>query len=169
MGSGLGNGSLLVAKSPHEGGTPFSPREHRDQPKGSPSLKAKYARRKYGRSAQSGRTTTFCSSSAAPRWSKRKLRSASRSTSCSAFQLGAASSGASNRCSIQAEYRFSYDGLHCARVNQSAVRGVPGTGPGRVPTAISCVARSAAGQAASRARVACHAPAAGASTRAIHE
>ena len=48
------------------GAVPFSPREHRDQPNGRPSLNAKYARRKYGRSAQSGRMTMPCSSSAAP-------------------------------------------------------------------------------------------------------
>jgi hypothetical protein len=46
---------------------------------------------------------SFFSSSPRPKWLNRRLRDLSRSTSCSAGQDGAASSGASNNFSIHAE------------------------------------------------------------------
>src|SRR6266849_3727705 len=74
----------------HFGGSPPPPREHFEYPNGSPILNAKYARKKYGRSAQSGRMTSPIESSLRPKWLNRTLRVRSRSTSCSAFHDAAA-------------------------------------------------------------------------------
>src|ERR1700692_4609804 len=102
----------------HFGGSPPPPRVHFEYPNGSPILNAKYARRKYGKSAQSGRRTIPIESSPRPKWLNRKLRDRSRSTSCSAFHDGAASSGSSNSFSIHAEYRFSVERFHVLRKGQ---------------------------------------------------
>src|ERR1700682_5570325 len=91
----------------HFGASPPPPREHFENPNGSPILNAKYARKKYGRSAQSGRRTIFISSSPRPKWLNNRLRERSRNTSCSAGHDGAASKGSSKSFSIQAENRFS--------------------------------------------------------------
>src|SRR5262252_1719150 len=110
----------------HFGGSPPPPREHFEYPNGSPILNAKYARKKYGRSAQSGRMMSPSWSSRRPRWLNRTLRDRSRSTSCSAFHDGGSSSGASNSFSIHAEYRFSVVRFHSLRKGQrlpSVVRG----------------------------------------------
>src|ERR1700722_3566578 len=143
------------------GALPPPPREHFEYPNGSPILNAKYARRKYGRSAQSGRTTSPNWSSRRPRWLYRKLRDRSRSTSCSAFHDGAASSGASNSFSIHAEYRFSVPRFHELRTGQM----LPGVSCGRggswARTAISRVIVLHSAGAPSRASFACHVPAAG--------
>jgi hypothetical protein len=80
----------------HLGGAPPPPRVHFAYPNGSPILNAKYARRKYGRSAQSGRMTAFFWSSRRPRWSNRTLRDLSCRTSPAAFHDSSSSSGASN-------------------------------------------------------------------------
>ena len=58
---GRGGTSLLefwmFHHSAHRGGLPPPPRVHFEYPNGNPILNAKYARKKYGRSAQSGRMT----------------------------------------------------------------------------------------------------------------
>ena len=59
-------------------------------PLGSDVYHAKYARKKYGRSAQSGRMMSPIESSLRPRWLNSILRDLSRNTSCSAFHAGAA-------------------------------------------------------------------------------
>ena len=110
--------------------------------------------------------TSFFSSSPRPRWLNRMLRDRSRSTSCSAFHDGAASSGASNSFSIQAEYRFSVARFQLSRSGQTL--------PCRARwPAAACrlhgdLARDggALAGAPSRASVACHVPAAGAATSA---
>ena len=58
----------------HFGGSPPPPRVHFEYPNGRPILNAKYARKKYGRSAQSGRMIIPISSSRRPKWLNRKLR-----------------------------------------------------------------------------------------------
>src|ERR1700687_500379 len=118
----------------HFGGSP-SPREHFEYPNGSPILNAKYARKKYGRSAQSGRMMSPIWSSRRPKWLYRKLRDRSRSTSCSAFHDSVASSGASNSVSIQAEYRFSVPRFHELRRGQILPDVVPGRGGSSLRTA----------------------------------
>src|SRR5712692_9816520 len=102
----------------HLGGSPPPPREHFEYPNGSPILNAKYARKKYGKSAQSGRRIIPIESSPRPKWLNRKLRDWSRSTTCSAVHDGAASSGASKSFSIQAEYKFSVARFHVLRKGQ---------------------------------------------------
>src|SRR5713101_2811848 len=116
----------------HFGGSPPPPRGHFEDPNGRPILNAKYARKKYGRSAQSGRMMSPIWSSRRPRWLNRKLRDRSRSTSCSAFHDGAASSGASKSFSIHAEYKFSVPRFHVLRKGQrlpSVARGRGGSSP----------------------------------------
>src|SRR3984893_9780348 len=116
----------------HFGGSPPPPRVHFEYPNGSPILNAKYARKKYGRSAQSGRMTSPIWSSRRPKWLNRKLRDRSRSTSCSAFHDGAASSAASKSFSIHAEYKFSVARFHVLRKGQrlpSVERGRGGSSP----------------------------------------
>src|ERR1700674_3549670 len=130
----------------HCGGLPPPPRVHFEYPNGSPILNAKYARKKYGRSAQSGRMMSPIESSRRPRWLNRKLRDRSRSTSCSARHDSVASSGASKSFSIHAEYKFSV-----AR----------GRGGSSLRTTISRVIMLHSAGALSRASVACHVPAAG--------
>src|SRR6266851_8461739 len=103
----------------HLGGSPPPPRVHFEYPNGSPILNAKYARKKYGRSAQSGRMMSPNSSSRRPRWLNRTLRDRSRNTSCSAFHDSSASSGASKSFSIHAEYRFSVPRFHVSRSGQT--------------------------------------------------
>src|SRR5437667_7814831 len=99
----------------HFGGLPPPPREQFEYPNGSPILNAKYARKKYGRSAQSGRMTSFIWSSPRPKWLNKTLRDGSRSPSCSAGHDSAASSGASKSFSIHAEYRVSVARFHVLR------------------------------------------------------
>src|SRR5215469_14099489 len=123
----------------HFGGSPAPPREHFEYPNGRPILNAKYARKKYGRSAQSGRMTSPIASSPRPRWLNRKLRDRSRSTSCSAGHDGAASRGASNSFSIHAEYRFSVARLHVLRNGQALADVAVGRGGSSSRTAISRV------------------------------
>src|SRR5215472_16399645 len=106
----------------HFGGSPPPPREHFEYPNGSPILNAKYARKKYGRSAQSGRMMSPIESSPRPRWLNRTLRDRSRNTSCSAFHDGDASSGASKSFSTHAEYKFSVARLHVLRKGQRLPR-----------------------------------------------
>src|SRR3984957_20035427 len=143
------------------GALPPPPREHFEYPNGSPILNAKYARKKYGRSAQSGRMMSPIWSSRRLRWLYRKLRDRSRSTSCNAFHDGAASSGASKSFSIHAEYRFSVPRFHELRTGQM----LPGVSCGRggswARTAISRVIVLHSAGAPSRASFACHVPAAG--------
>jgi hypothetical protein len=62
-----GSGFSMFHHSKHFGASPPSPREHFEYPNGNPILYAKYARRKYGRSAQSGRTMIPFWSSPRPR------------------------------------------------------------------------------------------------------
>src|SRR5207253_6673541 len=81
VGSSAGGGGSsfwMFHHSGHRGGLPPPPRVHFEYPNGSPILNAKYARRKYGRSAQSGRSIIFIASSPRPKWSNRKLRDGSR-------------------------------------------------------------------------------------------
>src|SRR5262249_28946842 len=129
-------------------------------------LNGKSARKKYGRSAQSGRTTIPASSSRRPRWLNRTLRDRSRSTSCSAFHDGAASSGASNSFSIHAEYRFSVARFHVLRTGQRLPSPWRGRGGSRPWTAISRVIVLHSTDARSRVSVARQVPAAGAATSA---
>ena len=82
------------------------------------------------------------SSSRRPRWLNRKLRERSRSTSCSAFHDGAASSGASNSFSIQAEYRFSVARFQVLRSGQTLPVG--GARPRRLVVAHGDFARDRA-------------------------
>src|SRR5882724_1429063 len=103
----------------HFGGSPPPPRVHFEYPKGSPILNAKYARKKYGRSAQSGRMMSPFSSSRRPKWLKRKLRDLSRNTSCSAGHDSSSSSGASKSFSTHAEYKFSVPRFHASRKGQT--------------------------------------------------
>src|SRR5215475_10994467 len=149
----------------HFGGSPPPPRVHFAYPNGSPILNEKYARKKYGRSAQSGRMTSPIASSPRPRWLNRKLRDRSRSTSCSAGHEGAASSGASNSFSIHAEYRFSVARFHVLRKGQALADVVVGRGGSSLRTAISRVKLQPV-VARSRVRFTCHVPAAGAATSA---
>src|SRR5215475_6496644 len=142
----------------HFGGSPPPPREHFAYPNGSPILNAKYARKKYGRSAQSGRMTSPIESSPSPRWLNRALRDRSRSTSCSAGHDGVASSGASNSFSIQAEYRFSVARFQVLRRGQALADVAVGRGGSSPRTAISRVMLQPA-VARSRVRFTRHVPA----------
>src|SRR5271163_4799974 len=155
--------------SGHLGAWPPSPREHFEYPNGSPILNAKYERKKYGRSAQSGRTIIPIWSSRRPRWSNRKLRDRSRSTSCSAFHDGSASSGASKSFSIHAEYRFSVPRFHELRTGQTLPDVSPGRGGASRRTVISRVIVLHSAGAWSRTSLACHVPAAGDATSANQE
>src|ERR1700682_5542026 len=148
----------------HFGGSPPPPREHFEYPNGSPILNAKYARKKYGRSAQSGRRIIPIQSSPRPKWLNRKLRDRSRSTSCSAGHDGAASSGASKSFSIHAEYKFSVARFHVLRKGQMLPGAALGGGGASARTAISRVIVLHSAGALSRASVARHVPAAGAAT-----
>src|SRR5262252_5419179 len=148
----------------HLGGSPPPPREHFEYPNGSPILNAKYARRKYGRSAQSGRMTSPIESSPRPKWLNRTLRDRSRSTSCSAFHDGAASSGASKSFSIHAEYKFSVARFHVLRNGQRLPSMPPGCGGSSARTTISRVIELHSDGARGRASFACHVPAAGDAT-----
>src|SRR5882757_2027878 len=121
----------------HFGGSPPPPREHFEYPNGSPILNAKYARKKYGRSAQSGRMMSPIESSRRPRWLNRTLRAGSRNTSCSAFHDGAASSGASKSFSIHAEYRFSVSRFQVLRSGQRLPSAARSRGGSRSATVIS--------------------------------
>src|SRR5215467_1557225 len=150
----------------HFGGSPPPPREHFEYPNGSPILNAKYARKKYGRSAQSGRMMSPIESSPRPRWLNRTLRDRSRSTSCSAGHDGAASSGASKSFSIHAEYKFSVARFHVLRKGQRLPSIARGRGGSTAPTAISRVIVPHPAGARSRSSFACHVPAAGATTSA---
>src|ERR1700720_4431002 len=123
----------------HIGASPPPPRVHLEYPNGSPILNAKYARKKYGRSAQSGRMKSPMSSSRRPKWLNRALRDRSRSTSCSAFHDGAASSGASNSFSIHAEYKFSVARFHELRSDQTVPEAARGRGGSSPRTTISRV------------------------------
>src|SRR5215211_7142420 len=150
----------------HFGSSPPLPRVHFAYANGSPILNAKYARRKYGRSAQSGRMTSPIWSSPRPKWSNRTLRDRSRSTSCSAFHDGAESRGASKSFSIHAEYRFSVARFHVLRTGQTLPCVACGRGGLRSLTAISRVIVLHSAGARSRASFACHVPAAGDATSA---
>src|SRR5712691_723827 len=150
----------------HFGGSPPPPRVHFAYPNGSPILKAKYARKKYGRSAQSGRRIIPMESSRRPKWLNRKLRDRSRSTSCSAGQDGAASSGASKSFSIHAEYKFSVARVHVLRTGQTLPAAAPGGGGASARTAISRMIVLHSAGARSRASVARHVPAVGEATSA---
>src|SRR5689334_16217083 len=112
----------------HFGAAPPPPREHFEYPNGNPILNAKYARKKYGRSAQSGRMISPISSSARPKWLNRKLRDRSRSTSCSAGHDGVASSGASKSFSIHAENKFSVARFHELRNGHTPAESAFGRG-----------------------------------------
>src|ERR1700730_16968109 len=150
----------------HSGASPPPPREHFEYPNGSPILYAKYARRKYGRSAQSGRMTSPIWSSPRPKWLNRTLRDRSRSTSCSAGHDGAASSGSSKSFSIHAEYRFSVPRFHALRKGQTVPSVECGAGGLSERTAISRVIVLHSAGARSRASCACQVPAAGDATSA---
>src|SRR6202521_944832 len=123
----------------HFGGSPPLPRVHFAYPNGSPILNAKYARKKYGRSAQSGGMMSPNSSSRRPRRLNRTLRDRSRSTSCSAFHDGSASSGASKSFSIHAEYKFSVPRFQALRTGQTLPCVAVGRGGSWPATAISRV------------------------------
>src|SRR5215831_8085932 len=58
-----GSGLAMLNHAGQCGPRPPPPREHFEYPNGSPILNAKYARKKYGVSAQSGRRTIFIWSS----------------------------------------------------------------------------------------------------------
>ena len=119
-GAGRSSSSFwMFHHSTHRGGLPPPPRVHFEYPNGSPILNAKYARKKYGRSAQSGRMMCPSWSSPRPRWLNRKLRFWSRSTSCSAGHDSDASSGASKSFSIHAEYKFSVARFQVLRTGQT--------------------------------------------------
>src|SRR6202049_1259596 len=145
----------------HFGGSPPLPREHFEYPNGSPILNAKYARKKYGRSAQSGRMMSRIESSRRPKWLNRKLRDRSRSTSCSAGHDSVASSGASKSFSTHAEYKFSVARFHVLRKGQMFPDVARGRGGWSWRTAISRVIVLHSAGALSRASIACHVPAAG--------
>src|SRR4029077_9901493 len=100
-------------------------------------------------------------SSPRPRWLNRKLRDRSRSTSCSAFHDGAASSGSSNSFSIHAEYRFSVERFHVLRKGQRLPSVLLSRGGWSPRTAISRVIVLHSAGARSRASRTCHFPAAG--------
>src|SRR5262245_36415527 len=108
-------------------------------------------------------------SSRRPRWSNRKLRDGSRSTSCSAFHDGAASSGASKSFSIQAEYRFSVARLQLLRSGHKLLSVACGRGGSRSCTAISRVMVLQASGARARVSWACHFPAGGELTSAYQK
>src|SRR5262245_19473685 len=169
-GGGLrGSSFWMFHHTGHRGGSPPPPRVHFVYPYGRPILNAKYARRKYGRSAQSGRTISPIWSSRRPRWLNRALRDLSRSTSCSAFHDSETSSGASNSFSIQAEYRFSVSRFQVLRSGQRLPSVIPGRGGSAARTAISCVIVLHSGGARSSTSFACHVPAAGVATSANQE
>ena len=147
--------------SGHRGGLPPPPRVHFEYPNGSPILNAKYARMKYGRSAQSGRRIIFIASSPRSKWLNRKLRDGSRSTSCSAGHDGAASSGSSKSFSIHAENRFSVARFHVLRKGQTLPGVALGRGGRAARTAISRVIVLHPTGARSIASVARQVPAAG--------
>src|SRR5882672_11217608 len=150
----------------HFGGSPLPPREHFEYPNGSPILNAKYARKKYGRSAQSGRMMSPISSSPRPKWLNRKLRDRSRSTSCSAGHDGAASKGSSKSFSIHAENRFSVARFHVLRKGQTLPGAALGCGGRSARTAMSRVIVLHPAGARSTASVARHVPAVGDATSA---
>ena len=106
------------------------------------------------------------SSSRRPRWLNRKLRDRSRSTSCSAFHDGSASSGASNSFSIHAEYRFSV--ARFQRIAQRPHASRRRARPRRRAVAHGDFARDRATSAGARSRVSCarHVPAVGDATSA---
>ena len=106
------------------------------------------------------------SSSRRPKWLNRRLRDRSRSTSCSAFHDGAASSGASNSFSIHAEYKFSVARFHELRTGHTLPEVARGRGGAPSLTAISRV--TVPHPAGARSRVSCarHAPAVGDATSA---
>src|SRR5262249_11440865 len=156
----------MPAHPKHFGGLPPPPREHFEYPNGSPILNAKYARKKYGRSAQSGRRTIFISSSPSPRWLNSKLRDRSRSTSCKAGHDGAASSGASKSFWTHAENRFSVLRFHELRNGQTLPDTAEGRGPSSPRTAISRVIVLHSAGARSRTSRACHVPTVGDATSA---
>src|SRR5262245_230603 len=150
----------------HFGGWPLTPREHFEYPNGSPILNAKYARKKYGRSAQSGRMMSPIWSSPRPKWLNRKLRDRSRSSTCSAGHDGSASSGASKSFSIHAEYKFSVARFQALRTGQRPPSVARGRGGSTARTAISSVIALHPAGARSRSSFACHVPAAGDATSA---
>ncbi len=151
----------------HFGGSPPPPREHFEYPNGSPILNAKYARKKYGKSAQSGRRIIPIESSREtqmveqeiarsiaqhfmqrrPRQRRRRAarRRASRSTRNTNFP--------------------SRDSMYCARARCPPPSRC-GCGGSWSPTAISRVIVLHSAGALSRASVACHVPAAGDATSA---
>src|SRR5215472_6466834 len=94
------------------------------------------------------------------------LRERSRTTSCSAFHDGSASSGASNSFSIQAENRFSVSRFHEARSGQTAPAVACGGAAGVSRTVIS---RAIAAQPDAPVNFACQTPGAGAATSAYQE
>src|SRR5665213_738203 len=94
------------------------------------------------------------------------LRDRSRSTSCSAFHDGGASSDASNNFSIHAEYRFSVARSHVLRSGQTLPGAALGGGGAVSRTAMSRVIVPQLAGALSRASVTCHVPAAGDATSA---
>src|SRR5436853_2741555 len=147
--------------SGHRGALPPPPRVHFEYPNGSPILNAKYARKKYGRSAQSGRRTIFISSSPRPRWLNRTFRDRSRSTSCSAGHDGAASRGSSKSFSIHAQNKFSVARFHVLRNGQTLPGVALNRGGGSARTAMSRVIVLHSAGARSRASVARHVTAPG--------
>src|SRR5229473_7890641 len=110
--------------------------------------------------------TSPIESSLRPKWLNRTLRVRSRSTSCSAFHDGAASSGASKSFSIHAEYRFSVARFQVLRKGQTLPAVARGGGGLSPRTAISRVIVLHSAGARSRASFACHVPAAGDATSA---
>src|SRR5581483_3540910 len=94
------------------------------------------------------------------------LRERSRKTSCSAFQDGSASSGASNSFSIQAEYRFSVSRFQELRIGQTAPPVACGGAAGVSRTVMS---RVMAAQPDALVSFACQTPGAGAATSAYQE
>ena len=120
-------------------------------------------------SAQSGRITSPVSSSPRPRWLNSMLRDLSRSTSCSAFHDGGASTGASNSFSIHAEYRFSVERFQPLRTGQMLSGVDVGRGGSLALTAISRVIVLHSAGARSRTSRARHVPAAGEATSAYQK
>src|SRR5229473_2517337 len=110
--------------------------------------------------------TSPIESSLRPKWLNRTLRVRSRSTSCSAFHDGAASSGASKSFSIHAEYRFSVARFQVLRKGQTLPAVARGGGGLSPRTAISRVIVLHSAGARSRSSFACHVPAAGDATSA---
>src|SRR5450631_173586 len=113
-------------------------------------------------SAQSGRMMSPISSSPRPKWLNKMLRDRSRSTSCSAVQDGAASSGASNSFSTHAENKFSVARFHVLRNGQTLPGAALGRGGWSARTAMSRVI----GLQPAGARLACQVPAIGEATSA---